>query len=316
MSDPADREPEPPRLLESNNAFERLLVRSAELDDAELRIRQGLREATAAGARQALRQSRSRGIRIAAGVGLLAAAAGLALLLGLSKTATDTPQPTAEPAPLRPAPSAATSAGRQPAALERCRALVSAKGEAPLIDDFEDRNARLLLRDGRSGSWLTNGDPQAKQQPRAGTPAFPVALSPARGSSRQALHLVGGQLTATAGVDARLAPDACYDASSYSGVELWAKGPGRVYVALPMVDTVERKWGGLCDTGCYDPHRAAVDLGRGWQHVAIKWEDLQQAGYGAPLRFDEKRLASVQIMIDPVDSPFDVWLDDVAFLPR
>lgn len=315
MSDPADPESEPPRLLESDDAFERLLVRSAQLDDKELQTRQALRETTARLAQQALRKGRPRPMRVAA-LALLVAAAGLALVLGLRRAAHDPAQPTAEKLPSQPTPSAASSSRGKPAPLEPCRALVLGNGEAPLLDDFEDRNARLLLRDGRSGSWLTNGDPKAKQKPRGGTPSFPVALPQARGASRYALHLTGEQVSSTAGVDARLAPDACYDASRYAGIELWAKGPGRIYVALPMVDTVERKWGGLCDGGCYDPHRAARDLASGWQRVTVRWEDLRQVGYGTALAFDERRLASVQFMIDAVDSPFDVWLDDVAFLPR
>lgn len=315
MSDPTDQEPEPTRLLQSADAFERLLVGSAQLDAAALLTKQALREAVAASARRELRRARSRTVRIA-GLGVAAVAAGLALLLGLREATVPTPRPTAEKLLPAPGPSSASRVPNQPPALERCPALVVATGEAPLIDDFEDRNARVLLRDGRSGSWLTNGDPKDKQKPRAGTPGFPVVLPQARGGSRHALHFAGEQLSATAGLDARLAPGACYDASRYAGIELWAKGPGRIHVALPMVDTIERKWGGLCDRGCYDPHRAAVDLTAGWQHVTLHWEDLHQEGYGTPLTFDDKRLASIQFMIDVVDSPFDVWLDDVAFVAR
>jgi hypothetical protein len=310
MSD-SDRDDAPPRLLNSENDIERLLARSARLDDEQLQARRALREATATRARLALRaQPRSRARR-ALGAGL-ACAAAFGVWFALLRVPREAP-PIAEPVPRLPSPSASGNAVPVP---ERCPATVVADGLTLLIDDFEDRNARLTIHDGRSGSWLANGDAKAKQQPRAGTTAFPQLLPKPRAASRYALHFSGGQLASGAGLDASFAPGHCYDASPYGGVELWAKGPGRVHVMVSMIDMLERKWGGLCDSGCYDPHRAALDLGREWQRFAVRWDELEQVGYGTRVAFDPKRLSSLQFFVEGADSPFDLWIDDVAFTPR
>jgi hypothetical protein len=316
MTDPHDRDSDPPRLLDSADELERLLVRSARLDETELSQRRQLRRAIAARAGQALSRKNDRIRAAAIGLGLCAAAA-TAVVARVARE--PEPLPRAETVAPRASSAASASATARVAPaprLESCPEVVVAQGSAPLIDDFEDRNARLVIQDGRTGHWFANGDSKAKQRPRADTTAFPVAIPKGREQSRYGLHFSGAQLAKGAGIEAMFAPRNCYDASSYAGIELWAKGPGRVQVLVAMIDVIERRWGGLCSENCYDSHRVALDLTPEWRRYSFRWEELRQLGYGTPLTFDLKRLWSVQFWVESADTPFDLWIDDVSFLTR
>jgi hypothetical protein len=314
VTKPAPHDDDPPRLQQSVDDFERLLVRSARLDESELAARDDWRRTIAGQAQEALarRRKTSRSLIVLAAALAVAATAVVGLMRHKATKTTERVAAESMTSPPRSAPLPAPAASVM--ALEPCPGVVAGGGSLPMIDDFEDRNARLLVQDGRSGVWLSSGDPQSKQTPRAGTNAFPVAIPHGRQRSRFGLRFFGGQLRAGAGLDGRFSDAKCYDASRYEGIELWAKGPGRIHVMVSMLDVIERKYGGLCDQGCYDPHRVPLDLSASWQRFRIPWSDLHQVGYGKPLAFDPQRLASVQLFVDAADSPFDVWFDDVAFI--
>jgi hypothetical protein len=211
----------------------------------------------------------------------------------------------------------AASVAPSGSSLAPCPGVVRAQSDASLIDDFEDGNARLLISDGREGAWVATGEGKAKQVPAPGSAAFPELMRGARGKSRYGLHFRGERFeTQGASLRAEFAPRRCYDASRYGGIEFWARGSTRVYVGLMMIDMMARQWGGLCDQDCFDPHMAAVDLTPSWQRYELRWEQLAQMGYGAPLDFDPRRLLSLELQARAPDTPFDVWLDDVQFLKR
>jgi hypothetical protein len=293
----------------------RLLLRSAKLDAPS----DTAKERTLARGLDALgeRPQRRVGRTFAAAAVVLAAAAGIAFSVHrsgskpaevaaerVSATGT-TPRTPALPASSAPAP--------QP-----CVELVIAKGDAPLIEDFEQDDSWVLAADGRKGSWITYDDGTGKQVPPSRSALFPSRIPGGRAASKRGLHVSGSRFSqwgVTFGTE--LADAACYDASAYAGIEFWAKGPGQIRVGLQMIDVQDVKYGGLCQTDCYDTHRKIVDLSPTFRKYVVRWEDLRQL-YAArvPVAFDPRRVRFLEFGIAPESTPFDVWLDDVAFVRR
>jgi hypothetical protein len=248
----------------------------------------------------------------------LALAAGVALFLA-SRGDDDAQKVAAErlhevaPERANPAPVASVVAAR-PA----CPKLVVARGDAPLLDDWEESDSRVAPLDGREGNWITYDDGTGKQTPPDKSPLFPARLHGGRGTSTRALHMVGGKFKdwgVTFG--AELADAACYDASAYAGIEFWAKGSGFLKVGLQMIDVQDEKYGGFCKTDCYNTHRKVVALSKTWQHYVVRWEELAQLyKAGPPLDFDPTRVRFLEFGVGPESTPFDLWIDDVAFVKR
>lgn len=194
-----------------------------------------------------------------------------------------------------------------------CAHRLHADGTAPLIDDFEDGNERSLPFEGRGQRWILVLDTDPEGAARSLVPQ-PVP-DPSR-ANHWAMHLAGPELRSW-GAQAMLSffPHACYDASAYAGITFRAKGPGRIFVGAEGVRQTPRKWGGTCETDCYNDHVARVNLGRDWQTFELVWADLHQRGYeGEPL--DVTSVSNLLFLVRAEDTPFDVWIDDVAFLTR
>ena len=295
--------------------LERRLLRSAQSDVPPPGAQQRALEAGLA-ALAAPPARRGRVIALAVGAGALAAAAAAALFLH----ANPAPEVVAErraPEP-KPAASPAPALSVAPLPLSACSELAIARGNAPLIEDWEEKDSTVLLLDGRKGSWANYDDGTGKQNPPARSPLFPSRIPGGRGSSKNALHLSGGRYTdwgVTFGVE--LAEQACYDASAYAGLEFWAKGPGKIKIGVQMIDVQAVKYGGLCRNDCYNSHRNAVTLGKTFQKYTIRWDDLKQLyEAGTPIALDPKRIRFLEFGIAAENTPFDIWIDDVAFLPR
>jgi hypothetical protein len=198
-----------------------------------------------------------------------------------------------------------------------CPELVVARGDALLIEDWEANDSRLLPRDGRKGAWMIHDDGTAKQTISSGSQLFPTLIPGRRGASKRAFHTAGGKFTewgVTIGVD--LADNACYDVSSYGGVEFWARGKGRMYVGLQMIDVQAQKFGGFCAKDCYNVHRKRIELGADWQLYSARWDELEQLWSHGKVDFDTKRVRLLEFAFLDEDTPFEVWIDDVAFIAR
>lgn len=198
-----------------------------------------------------------------------------------------------------------------------CEKTVVASGLPLLIDDLEDQNARVLLDDGRSGAWSLFSDGTGRVTPEPGGVLHPTPIPGGRGDSRYALHVSGARLSEWGiNINTELSPRHCYDASVHAGVQFWARGKGRLLVGARMVDVVEVKFGGHCKESCYNVHNRAVDVGPTWARHAVRWDELEQAREDGRLEFDARRLVSVDFGVFAADTPFDVWIDDIEFLPR
>lgn len=246
-------------------------------------------------------------------LGTLAMAASLALGLTLgrakkSQTVLPRPEPLSASAP---APSSSTP--KLPA-LHPCNRRFRAEGRAPLIDDFEDGDGASAQLEGRGRNWMLSFDfDRAGAVERVPVPERLAAVGP---HGRYAVHFTGERLLDWGAVlHLPFWPNDCYDASAYAGLTFWAKGPGRVFVGAREVRVVDVKWGGTCEENCYNVHSKALDLERVWRHYRIPWAEMLQRGYDMP-PLDPSSIHSIQFLISAADTPFDLWVDDVAFLTR
>jgi hypothetical protein len=199
-----------------------------------------------------------------------------------------------------------------PAVADPCIYHVTAKGDQPLIDDFEDGNPIISTFENRVGFWGLFKDTDS-----SGTflPLMPAPRPQPTRENRIALHAVGGELRSWGATVQFAFQPSCYDASVYAGIAFSAKGPGRFYVGVREVRVVPVQWGGTCMHDCYDTHQKKVDLSAHWQQFSLKWGELRQRGYNSP-PLDTTRINSFGFLIQSGDTPFDIWLDDVKFIAR
>lgn len=243
-------------------------------------------------------------------VGASAVAAAAALVLAVRAWVVEPPPITPEPrpaAPAAPTPSTPPAPSQDP-----CAEALIMPGQAPLVDDFEDGDDALAPFERRSGFWRW-----ARETDAAGTaPALlPIPRPDATAHNALALHVKGGRLLDWGAVVEVTFRPACVDASRYAGVSFEARGPGRIYFSPRQVNIIPVESGGSCKEDCHNPHVTKVDLTPRWQTYSVRWEDVRQRGIGKP-PLDPHRLNSLAFFVRPEDTPYDVWIDSVRFIPR
>ncbi len=216
------------------------------------------------------------------------------------------------------APSRDAASAPTPDASELC---------APLIDDMEHGDGSILSSCGRRGYWYAynDGTAAALQVPSAGSSFLPAPIAGGRAGSVNAAHTTGSGFTSwgagiafdlnSAGGSATKVP---YDATAYSAVTFWARTGGvsaslRVNVASTDTDPL----GGVCapSSKCNDHFGVTVNVTSTWQQVTLRFVDARQLGWGTPVTaLAPSRLLAMQFQL-PAGAPFDLWVDDVAFVP-
>jgi len=252
---------------------------------------------------------------VASSLCVVAAAAALAVFIG-SRRAPREAAITAERAASagNPSSESAIAAPSQSAGpiFDPCTERAAASGSAPLIDDFEDGDDAVAPLEGRAGFWRWARE---IDQPGTAPALIPLPRPNATPGNRLALHVKGGQLEDWgATVEFNFRPG-CYDASRYGGIGFQARGPGRIYLAPREVSVIPIAEGGTCERDCHNPHVAKIDLDAAWRVYQIRWAEVRQRGIGKPA-LDPQRINSLAFLIRPEDTPYDVWLDDVRFMPR
>jgi hypothetical protein len=255
-------------------------------------------------------ERRARGAQVMLFVGVAALAAAL-LLWFKAPVAPSAARIAPEPSAAGSVPPRAVSSALPQRAPDPCASPVVAAGTAPLIDDFEDADDTLTSLDGRSGFWRWARETDA---PGTAPALLPLPRPDAKPRNRLALHVKGAQLFDWgATVEVSFRPP-CYDASAYTGISVQARGPGRIFVSVREVDAIPPFEGGTCLQDCYNSHAAKLELGREWRTYQVRWSELHQRGLGKP-PLKPSRLHSIAFLIHPEDTPYDVWLDEVRFLP-
>jgi hypothetical protein len=257
--------------------------------------------------------------RVLALAGGFALAASLLVWLSTRTAATVDGSDTAEvelaPEPMlsSAAPRAGTGEVRTPSPAEDpCLQAVVAGGNAPLIDDFEDGDDALLPLEQRAGLWRWVRDTDA---PGTAPALLPVPRQPSSAKNQLALRVKGDRLREWGATIEFVFESKCYDASAYAGIAFQARGANRIYLAPREVGVMPVSAGGLCVDDCHNNHVKQISLGPDWQTFEVRFDEVEQRGYDRP-PLDPKRLHSVAFLVRPEDTPYDVWIDDVRFIPR
>ncbi len=195
--------------------------------------------------------------------------------------------------------------------------------DTALVDDFEDGDHAAFKGFQREGWWFSAADATdgAKLFPDRG--AFRPERLPVAEASRDnlfAAHLKAeGQKDwgAIWGVSLRWESKGIrcpLNVSAFAGLRFRAKGPGTLRLAFGIPETEPPDAGGTCTSGCYDVHGKVFYLTDHWDDYLVRWDRLEQQGWGAQARFDPARVVSMGFSVKPQDLPADFWIDDVAFV--
>lgn len=196
--------------------------------------------------------------------------------------------------------------------------------DAQIIDDFEDGNDRIFKGYQRDGFWFAAGD---KTEGSTITPTAPFAaeLLPAAESSkdnRYAAHLTAqgqknwGVVWGAALQYTRDGLKCPLNVSGFAGLRFRAKGPGTIRVSVAVPEVTPKEGGGTCADRCYDAHGKIFLLSDSWDNYEMRWEKVQQGGWGAEARFTPERIVNLGINVDVKALPIDLWLDDVELIPK
>jgi hypothetical protein len=191
-----------------------------------------------------------------------------------------------------------------------------------LIEDFEDTDNQLFKAFEREGWWYTAVDEsEGTVFPAIG--AFKATALPpdeATTENRFALYgkadgyrdwgVVWGTTTrwVTEGMKCPL------NASAFEGMTFRVKGKGSIHLKIGNPKTVPQEFEGWCKERCWDTHGYRFPLTEDWQQVVVKWDRVQQGGWGQDAKFDPERLLTLNFSVDGKDLPVEFWLDDLLFL--
>jgi len=320
---------QPPRLAHSAAPDARELVRSTRNDAPSAATRELAIEHVLHRYRRRRALQRAGWVALGTGVALAAAAVlwiranpapemQLARELPIAPSQSGAALPASETTPVPvPSPTPAPSASTRALELEPCTPAMRAAGEDALIDDFEDNDSRIAPLEHRAGFWSASNDNTGKQRPAPGGPLAMTRIPGGRGTSHFALHTSGSKFTKWGALlAADFSPRRCYDASAYAGLVFFARGRGSFNVVAKMTQIAPEEFGGSCTHDCYDSHRATIPLTNDWQERRVTWAELKQKGYGQVVPFDPRSLLSLEFTVEPEQTPFDLWIDDVRFLHR
>lgn len=196
--------------------------------------------------------------------------------------------------------------------------------DAALVDDFEDGDDHIFKGFEREGYWFAASD---KTEGSTISPSSPFAaeLLPAAEATKEnryAVHFTaageknwgvvwGAALQWTK--DGLKCP---LNVSSFAGVRFRAKGPGSVNVKLAVPEVTPKDQGGSCPDRCYDAHGKIFLLTDKWETYEMRWEKMQQGGWGLEARFTPERIVNITFNVDVKSLPADFWVDDVELIAK
>lgn len=212
-------------------------------------------------------------------------------------------------------PAAPAAAGRTPSGAIVCTEM-RARGDAPLIDDFETEAARIARDDGRAGWWFSYDDGSGGQLVRERIDAGEG------GTRRRVMHVraTGFKKWGAgfgASIHAATTPGwgCAYDASAYSGLRLRARGHGRLRLVLVDAAHLPVARGGACprpSEACHDAPGVWLDLTESWTTYELPFCGFFAEGWGGTDGVDPARLVSFQFRVRAGEEA-EAWLDDLAF---
>jgi len=197
-------------------------------------------------------------------------------------------------------------------------------GDRLEIDDFEDADHKIFKVFEREGWWYTATDGTEGEQvfPEKGTFApVPLPETEASSDNEYAAHLTAsgqtdwGVVWGTTLRWIRKGVGCPFNAAGFSGFEFRAKGPATLWVNFATPATTPKENGGKCSDNCWDSYGKLVRVKEGWNQYQIRWNQLQQEGWGTDTRFEVERVMNINFSAKTSSLPADVWIDDIHFLP-
>jgi hypothetical protein len=194
-------------------------------------------------------------------------------------------------------------------------ACTQARGDAPLFDDFEDGDGLIIAADGRGGAhWQARNDGTGvADQPQG----LLVPESMPDGGAGYALRISGVGVTGW-GTEMTVPMD-CYDASAYAGFAFRIRSTHSLNAGVITPDTLPLSAGGRCTGTCYAHFEKRIAASDDFTYHEIRWSELKswvlqgelvnEAEFMG-LRFQAARQTDALIATEP----YEIWLDDVAFL--
>lgn len=191
------------------------------------------------------------------------------------------------------------------------------------VDDFEDADNKIFKVFEREGWWYTATDGTEGEQvfPAKGTFApVPLPEGEASPENEYAAHLTAagqtdwGVVWGTTLKWIQKGIGCPFNASGFAGFEFRAKGPATIWVNFPTPETTPKENGGKCSDKCWDSYGKLIRIKEGWNHYQIRWNQLQQEGWGTDAQFDVERLMNINFSAKTNALPADVWIDDLRFL--
>ena len=61
-------------------------------------------------------------------------------------------------------------------------------------------------------------------------------------------------------------------------------------------------------------HGKVFFLSDHWDDFLLRWDHVEQQGWGTQARFDPARIVSLQFAVKPPNLPADFWVDDIAYV--
>lgn len=197
-------------------------------------------------------------------------------------------------------------------------------GEGLLLDDFEDGDHKVFKDFHREGWWYTATDGSEGETVSPPPSGFVPSALPAEEASPEnemAAHLTAQGMKdwgVSWGTTLSFVKDGLrcpFNASAFDGISFRAKGPGTIVLRVNTPRTIPPELGGVCKERCWDTHAKLFRIKEGWNEYSVRWEQLQQGGWGTEARFDKARIQSINFTADPKILPVDLWIDDLRFLP-
>jgi hypothetical protein len=196
--------------------------------------------------------------------------------------------------------------------------------DTALLDDFEDGDGKLFKGFEREGYWFSVSDKTegATVKPMGTFLAERLPQAEATGENRFAAHLSAsgqkdwGAAWGTTLAWVRKGVRCPLNLSSFAGLRFRAKGPGTIRAQLAVPEVQAKEYGGVCMDRCYDAHGKVFVLSDRWETYAMRWDRVQQEGWGAEARFSPARLVQFLIKVVPKGMPADFWIDDLELIPK
>lgn len=191
-----------------------------------------------------------------------------------------------------------------------------------LIEDFEDADNQLFKGFEREGWWYVAVDETNGQvSPTVGD--FKATALPEGEATLENKYALYGTASGFKdwgvvwGTTMRWVNDGLkcpFNASKFVGLKFRAKGKGELVLKIGNPLTVPGEFEGKCKERCWDMHNKKIPLAEQWQTHIVRWDRVQQGGWGAQAEFDPERLLGLNFSVDGRALPIEFWLDDIEFI--